>query len=265
VPLKENADAAAERRRASSASSSSAGPATTSRGTTAATSGGTTSSRRARRVRARAHGRRGHALPPPHLRVRRRKPKGVQHTSAGYLLHAAVTHKWIFDIHDDTIWWCARTVGWVTATATSSTGRSRTERRASSTRATPPIPTGTATGDRRALQGQLVLHGADPHPLFREDGRRLPRAARPLVSPPARHRRRADQPGGLGLVLEGDRPGALPGRRHVVADETGGILITRCPASPPSSPARRPFRSPGSSPRSWTSTGNPFRRVRADS
>ncbi|HET6656327.1 MAG TPA: acetate--CoA ligase [Gaiellaceae bacterium] len=42
------------------------------------------------------------------------KPKGVQHTSAGYLLHCAVTHKWIFDIHDDTIWWCAADVGWVT-------------------------------------------------------------------------------------------------------------------------------------------------------
>ncbi len=42
------------------------------------------------------------------------KPKGVLHTSAGYLLHAAVTHKWIFDIHDDTVWWCAADVGWVT-------------------------------------------------------------------------------------------------------------------------------------------------------
>jgi acetyl-CoA synthetase len=42
------------------------------------------------------------------------KPKGVQHTSGGYLLHAAVTHKWIFDIHEDTIWWCAADVGWVT-------------------------------------------------------------------------------------------------------------------------------------------------------
>ncbi len=42
------------------------------------------------------------------------KPKGVLHTSAGYLLHAAVTHRWIFDIHDDSIWWCAADVGWVT-------------------------------------------------------------------------------------------------------------------------------------------------------
>jgi acetyl-CoA synthetase len=42
------------------------------------------------------------------------KPKGALHTTAGYLLHAAVTHKWIFDIHDDSIWWCAADVGWVT-------------------------------------------------------------------------------------------------------------------------------------------------------
>jgi acetyl-CoA synthetase len=42
------------------------------------------------------------------------KPKGAQHTTAGYLLHVSVTHKWIFDIHDDTVWWCAADVGWVT-------------------------------------------------------------------------------------------------------------------------------------------------------
>jgi acetyl-CoA synthetase len=42
------------------------------------------------------------------------KPKGVLHTSGGYLTQAAVTHKWIFDIHDDTLWWCAADCGWVT-------------------------------------------------------------------------------------------------------------------------------------------------------
>jgi acetyl-CoA synthetase len=42
------------------------------------------------------------------------KPKGAQHTTAGYLLHVSVTHKWIFDIHDDTVWWCAADVGWIT-------------------------------------------------------------------------------------------------------------------------------------------------------
>jgi acetyl-CoA synthetase len=42
------------------------------------------------------------------------KPKGAQHTTAGYLLHVSVTHKWIFDIHDNTVWWCAADVGWIT-------------------------------------------------------------------------------------------------------------------------------------------------------
>ncbi len=42
------------------------------------------------------------------------KPKGALHTTAGYLLHASVTHRWIFDIHDDSVWWCAADVGWVT-------------------------------------------------------------------------------------------------------------------------------------------------------
>jgi len=42
------------------------------------------------------------------------KPKGVQHSSGGYLLHAAVTTKWTFDLHPDDIFWCTADIGWVT-------------------------------------------------------------------------------------------------------------------------------------------------------
>jgi acetyl-CoA synthetase len=42
------------------------------------------------------------------------KPKAAQHTTGGYLTYAAFTHKYVFDIHDDDIWWCAADVGWVT-------------------------------------------------------------------------------------------------------------------------------------------------------
>jgi acetyl-CoA synthetase len=42
------------------------------------------------------------------------KPKGVVHTTAGYLLHVAVTHKLVFDIHDDDLFWCTADIGWVT-------------------------------------------------------------------------------------------------------------------------------------------------------
>ena len=42
------------------------------------------------------------------------KPKGVVHATGGYLLQAALTHKWIFDIHDDDVWWCTADIGWIT-------------------------------------------------------------------------------------------------------------------------------------------------------
>jgi acetyl-CoA synthetase len=42
------------------------------------------------------------------------KPKGVVHCTAGYLLQTALTHKYIFDVHDDDIFWCTADIGWVT-------------------------------------------------------------------------------------------------------------------------------------------------------
>jgi acetyl-CoA synthetase len=42
------------------------------------------------------------------------KPKGVQHASGGYLVHAALTTKWTFDLHDGDIFWCTADIGWVT-------------------------------------------------------------------------------------------------------------------------------------------------------
>ncbi|HEY8168037.1 MAG TPA: acetate--CoA ligase [Candidatus Limnocylindrales bacterium] len=42
------------------------------------------------------------------------KPKGIVHTTAGYLLGASVTHEMIFDIKPDDVYWCAADIGWVT-------------------------------------------------------------------------------------------------------------------------------------------------------
>ena len=42
------------------------------------------------------------------------KPKGVVHTTAGYLLYNYLTLKWIFDIKEDDIYWCTADIGWVT-------------------------------------------------------------------------------------------------------------------------------------------------------
>ena len=42
------------------------------------------------------------------------KPKGIAHTTAGYLVGVATTHHYIFDIKPDSVYWCAADVGWVT-------------------------------------------------------------------------------------------------------------------------------------------------------
>lgn len=42
------------------------------------------------------------------------KPKGVVHTTGGYLLYAAVTHKYVFDYRDGEVYWCTADIGWIT-------------------------------------------------------------------------------------------------------------------------------------------------------
>ncbi|MFI3199307.1 MAG: acetate--CoA ligase [Methylococcaceae bacterium] len=42
------------------------------------------------------------------------KPKGILHTTGGYLLYAAMTHKYVFDYHDGDIYWCTADIGWIT-------------------------------------------------------------------------------------------------------------------------------------------------------
>ncbi|HET9497476.1 MAG TPA: acetate--CoA ligase [Candidatus Limnocylindria bacterium] len=42
------------------------------------------------------------------------KPKGIMHTTAGYLVGTATTHRYIFDIKPDDIYWCMADIGWVT-------------------------------------------------------------------------------------------------------------------------------------------------------
>jgi acetyl-CoA synthetase len=42
------------------------------------------------------------------------KPKGVLHTTGGYLVWASMTHEYVFDCHEDDIYWCTADIGWVT-------------------------------------------------------------------------------------------------------------------------------------------------------
>jgi acetyl-CoA synthetase len=42
------------------------------------------------------------------------KPKGILHTTGGYLTGVSATHRWVFDLKDDDVYWCAADAGWVT-------------------------------------------------------------------------------------------------------------------------------------------------------
>ena len=42
------------------------------------------------------------------------KPKGVMHTTGGYMVYASLTHQYVFDYHPQDIYWCAADVGWIT-------------------------------------------------------------------------------------------------------------------------------------------------------
>ena len=48
------------------------------------------------------------------LQVQPVKPKGVVHTTGGYIVYASMTHQYTFDYHDGDIFWCTADVGWVT-------------------------------------------------------------------------------------------------------------------------------------------------------
>ena len=77
---------------------------------------------------------------------------------------------------------------------------------------------GGLVGERRPLQGDDPLRGADRDPHLHQVGRGDPRRTRPLLAAPAGLGRRADQPQGLALVPQGDRRRTLSDRRHLVAD-----------------------------------------------
>lgn len=42
------------------------------------------------------------------------KPKGIMHTTAGYMVGTYLTTKWIFDLREDDVYWCSADIGWVT-------------------------------------------------------------------------------------------------------------------------------------------------------
>ncbi len=160
------------------------------------------------------------------------KPKGIMHTTGGYLTQVAFTHKYVFDLQPDTdVYWCAADVGWVTghsyivygplangATSVMYEGTPDTPREAGAP-ATRRVAQGPLLVHHRALRRHPALHRADRDPDLHEVGRagaRTPTTCRSLrvlgtVGEPI-------NPEAWMWYHQPHRRRALPDRRHVVAD-----------------------------------------------
>ena len=147
------------------------------------------------------------------------QPKGVVHTTGGYLVYAAMTHELVFDYHEGDVYWCTADVGWVTGHSYIVYGPLANGATTLMFEGVPTWPDAgrfwavcakhkvnifyTAPTAIRALMGQ----GRDW-----VDAHDLSVLAHPRLGG------RADQPRGLELVRRGGRPASLPDRRHLVAD-----------------------------------------------
>ncbi len=172
------------------------------------------------------------------------KPKGILHTTGGYLTHVATTTKAIFDLRDDDVFWCTADVGWVTGHSYVVYG---------------PLACGATT---------VMYEGVPTHPapdrwwsLIERWGVSVlytaPTAIRAFIRLGEEHPKKHDLSSLrlLGSVGEPINPEAwmwyhrvIGGKRCPIVDtwwqtETGGILITPLPSSTPTRPgsATQPF------------------------
>src|SRR6201981_4162041 len=172
------------------------------------------------------------------------QPKGVLHTTGGYLLFAAMTHQYVFDYHDGDIYWCTADVGWVTGHSYIVYG---------------PLANGATT-----LMFEGVPNSPDPARFWQVVDKHnvrifytAPTAIRALMREGEDYVRRTSRRSLriLGTVGEPINPEAwlwyydhVGEQRCPIVDtwwqtETGGILITPIPGATPLKPgsATRPF------------------------
>jgi acetyl-CoA synthetase len=148
------------------------------------------------------------------------KPKGIFHTTGGYLTQAAYTNAVVHDVHPDTdVYWCTADIGWVT-------GHSYIVYGPLANGATQVLYEGTPDTPHQGRFWEIIekykvtiLYTA-PTAIrtFMKWGDGHPGQVRPVLDPAARLGRRADQPRGLDVVPRAHRRRHRPDRRHLVAD-----------------------------------------------
>ncbi len=116
------------------------------------------------------------------------KPKGILHTSGGYLTQVAYSHKYVFDLHPETdVFWCTADIGWITGHSYVTYGPLANGATQVLYEGTPDAPhPGRLVGDHREVQGLDLLHRADGDPFVHEDRPQRAEEVRPVVAATAR-------------------------------------------------------------------------------
>ena len=176
------------------------------------------------------------------------KPKGILHTTGGYLTGVAATHRYVFDLKpEEDVYWCAADVGWVTGHSYIVYGPLANGATSVMCEGAPDYPhKGDLVGARRALQGDDPLHGADRDPRLHQVGGG---ASRPSTTSP-----RCACSGSVGEPIN---PKAwlwyhkvIGGERCPIVDtwwqtETGAIMITPLPGITATKPGSATTAVPG--------------------
>ncbi len=172
------------------------------------------------------------------------KPKGVVHTTGGYNLYTHVTSKWIFDLKDEDVYWCAADVGWITGHSYIVYGPLSNGATVVMYEGAPRPSAPGCTWDIIEKYGVTILYTA-------------PTAIRAFIKMGDEHPNARDLSSLrlLGTVGEPINPEAwmwyhriIGGERCPIVDtwwqtETGGIMLTPLPGAIPTKPgsATRPF------------------------
>ena len=119
------------------------------------------------------------------------KPKGILHTTGGYLTQVSYTHRNVFDLKPDSdVYWCAADIGWVTGHSYIVYGPLSNRATSVMYEGTPDTPHKGRWWDLVQKYGVTILYtGADHDSHVHEVGRRLPGQGRPVVAATARLRR----------------------------------------------------------------------------
>ena len=150
------------------------------------------------------------------------KPKGIVHTTGGYLTGAASTTKHVFDLREEDVFWCTADIGWVTGHSYLVYGPLANGATCVVYEGAPDWPEKDRFWQLCERYGVTIFYTA-PTAIraFMKWGAVTGQTVRPVATAIARFRWRADQPRSVDVVSRTHRQRTLPYRRYMVADGDG--------------------------------------------